>query len=120
MTRILSFRLIATVIFSLGLIILGGLNVQQKRRWVAPDDGVSWLEMRPGIVEATFVLGDGPGGRSGIEVGDVLVAVDEIEIQNDRHVTQVLYDLGAWSRATYHLERAGTPIDTTVVVSPQP
>ena len=120
MTRILSFRLVATVILSLGLIILGGLNVQQKRRWVAPDDGISWIETRPGVVEATLVLADGPGDRGGIERGDILVAIDDVEIENDRHVTQILYDLGAWSDATYHLERGGTAIETMVVVSPQP
>ena len=120
MTRILSFRLIATVILSLGMIILGGLNVQQKRSWVAPDDGISWMETRPGEVEATLVLGNGPGGRGGIETGDVLVAIDEIEIENDRHVTQVLYDLGEWARATYHLERNGASFEATVVVSPRP
>ena len=120
MTRILSFRLIATVILSLGMIILGGLNVQQKRSWIAPDDGVSWIESRPGAVEAALVLADGPGSRAGIERGDVLVAIDEIAIQNDRHVTQVLYDLGEWARATYQLERAEAAFETTVVVSPQP
>ncbi len=120
MTGILSFRLIATVILSLGLIILGGLNVEQKREWVAPDDGVSWIETSPGVVEATRVLSDGPGGRAGVEVGDVLDRIAEIEIQNDRHVTQVLYDLGAWSQAEYILERDGVSIETTLVISPQP
>ena len=120
MTRILSFRLIATVILSLGLIILGGLNVEQKREWVAPDDGVSWIETSPGVVEATRVLSDGSGDRAGVEVGDVLDRIAEIEIQNDRHVTQVLYDLGAWSQAEYILERDGVSIETTLVISPQP
>ena len=120
MTGILSFRLIATVILSLGLIILGGLNVEQKREWVAPDDGVSWIETSPGVVEATRVLSDGSGDRAGVEVGDVLDRIAEIEIQNDRHVTQVLYDLGAWSQAEYILERDGVSIETTLVISPQP
>ena len=120
MTRILSFRLIATVILSLGLIILGGLNVEQKREWIAPDDGVSWIETSPGVVEATRVLSDGSGDRAGVEVGDVLDRIAEIEIQNDRHVTQVLYDLGAWSQAEYILERDGVSIETTLVISPQP
>ena len=120
MTRILSFRLIATVILSLGMIILGGLNVQQKRSWIAPDDGVSWIESRPGAVEAALVLADGPGSRAGIGIGDALVAIDGIEIQNDRHVTQVLYDFGEWARVTYQLERNGEVFETTVVVSPRP
>ncbi len=102
------------------MIILGGLNVQQKRSWIAPDDGVSWIESGSGAVEAALVLADGPGSRAGIAIGDVLVAIDEIGIQNDRHVTQVLYGLGEWARATYHLERDQAAFETTVVVSPQP
>ncbi len=116
--RILSFRIIATLIVSLGMIILGGLNVQQKRRWVAPDDGVSWMETSKGV-EATLVVTEGPGSRAGVEIGDVLVAIDEIYIEDDRHVTKVLYDLGEWSRATYHLERDEAEIETTVVVAPR-
>lgn len=120
MTRILSFRLIATVILSLGVLVLGGLNVEQKREWVAPDDGASWLETSPGVIEATLVLEDGPAGRAGVEVGDHLVRIGDTEILNDRHVTQVLYELGAWSQAEYTLERDGVEIATTVVVSPRP
>ena len=120
MTRILSFRLIATVVLSLGIIILGGLNVRQKRSWIAPDDGVSWIETEPGAVTATLVLADGPGGRAGIQAGDILVLINDIQVANDRHVTQILHELGEWSRATYQLERDGAEIETTVVVTPQP
>ena len=116
--RILSFRIIATLIVSLGMIILGGLNVQQKRQWVAPDDGVSWIETSNGV-EAILVVAEGPGERAGVELGDVLVAIDEIDIEDDRHVTKVLYDLGEWSRATYLLKRDGAQIETTVVIAPR-
>ena len=118
MTRILSFRLIATIVLSLGLIILGGFNVQQKRRWVAPDDGISWIGGEAGV-EATLVVTDGPGDRAGIQRGDILEAIDEIPIAGETHVTQVLYEIGEWSRATYHLAREGVEFETTLVVSPQ-
>ena len=120
MSRLISFRLIATVILSLGLIILGGLNVQQKRVWEAPDDGASWLETSPGVIEAKLVFSDGPTARAGVEVGDVLISIGGIDIQDDRHVTEVLYDLGAWSTARYVLERDGVRFDTTLVVSERP
>ena len=120
MTRIISFRLVATVILTVGVIVLGGLNVQQKREWIAPDDGVSWLETAPGRVEAMLVWTDGPADRAGVEPGDVLVRIAGVEIENDLHVTRVLYDLGAWAQAPYELDRAGAAVDTTVVVSPQP
>ena len=124
MTRkILSFRIIATFIFTLGMIILGGLNVQQKRLWVAPDDGVLWIESQVdghGGVQASLVAGGGPGERAGIRRGDTLVAIDDLEIENERHVTRVLYELGEWTRVTYHIEREGAPIELTLVVAPQP
>ena len=123
MTRkILSFRIIATFIFTLGMIILGGLNVQQKRLWVAPDDGVLWIESQVdgrGGVQASLVAAGGPGERAGIRRGDTLVAIDELDIENERHVTRVLYELGEWSRVTYHIDRAGSPIELTLVVAPQ-
>ncbi len=118
MTRLLSFRLIATLVLSLGLIILGGFNVQQKRRWVAPDDGVSWIGNDAGVA-ATLVVTDGPGDRAGIKSGDIIEAIDETSIEGDVQVTRVLYEIGEWSRATYHLARDGVRFETTVVVSPQ-
>lgn len=114
-----SFRLIATVVLSLGLIILGGLNVQQKRLWVAPVDGVAWIEDGQGAVVARTIEPDGPGARAGLQAGDVLVSINETPIDRDIQVTQVLYDLGVWAQATYHLIRQGSEIATTVVVSPQ-
>lgn len=121
MTRILSFRVIATIILSLGLIILGGLNVQQKRRWAAPDDGVSWVGNEAGAVVAAFVSEDGPGQRSGIQEGDHLRRINGIEIDLDRQVPQVLYDLGEWATALYSVERSGEALDDLpVILSPQP
>jgi len=121
MTRIISFRVVATVVLSLGLIILGGLNVQQKRLWEAPDDGVSWIQTEPGVVEARMVLFDAPGSRAGLQVGDVLTGINAIPIQTELQVTEVLYDLGGWASATYTIERNGIVIpDVTVVLSPQP
>ena len=114
-----SFRLIATVILSLGMIILGGINVQQKRLWVPPVDGVAWIENSTGEVEATVVELDGPGARAGVEPGDLLAAIDGTAIEGDLQVTQVVYDLGVWAQATYHLVRDGSEIETTVVVSPR-
>jgi PAS domain S-box-containing protein len=121
MSRIISFRLVAAIILSLGLIILGGINIQQKRDWISPDDGAAWLETEAGVIEATMVLSDGPAARAGVEAGDVLIRISGIDIENDLDVTKVLYDLGAWSQAEYELERNGVPLRaTTVVLSPQP
>src|SRR2546421_5355542 len=69
-------------------------------------------------VQARLVVPDGPAEKAGIRPGDVLQAINGQTVQNDRHVTRILYELGIWSRATYTLNREGKQFDTTVVVGP--
>jgi hypothetical protein len=114
---IFSFRYIATVLLTLAVLILGGLNVQQKRLWIAPDDGCSWIQSASGI-SARLVVFDGPCYKAGIRRGDLLKAINGVTIRDDRHVTQVLYELGLWSKATYTLERNNARFETTIVVAP--
>ena len=104
--KIFSFRSAVTVLLTLGVLILGGLNVQQKRRYIPPDDGASWIQTARGV-EALQVISNGPADRAGIRGGDVLRAIEGQTVRNDRHVTQILYQLGVWSKATYTLERDG-------------
>ena len=120
MTRkIFSLRYVVTLLLTLAILILGGLNAQQKRRYIPPDDGASWIEGPEGV-QARLVVADGPADKAGIRRGDVLKAINGHDIRNDRHVTQMLYELGVWSRATYTLDRVDKEFDTTLVVSPAP
>jgi len=117
--KIFSFKYAATVILTVAILILGGLNVQQKRRYVPSDDGCAWVQ-GSNAVEALLVVEGGPGDKAGIQRGDVLKAINGQAVRNDRHVTQILYELGVWSKANYTVERAGTVFQTTVVVAPPP
>src|SRR5215470_11343356 len=117
--KIFSFRHVATIFLTLAILILGGLNAQQKRRYVPPDDGCTWTAVSD-TVQARQVVIDGPSDKAGIERGDILKAINGRPIQNDRDVTKVLYELGVWSKATYTLDRAGTIFETTVIVTPPP
>src|SRR5579862_7227485 len=117
--KIFSVKYIAALLLTVGILILGGLNAEQKRRYIAPDDGASWIESANGV-EAHLVVSDGPADKAGIQRGDVLKAIDGQEIQNDRHVTQILYGLGVWSRATYRIERNDKEFETTLVIGPPP
>src|SRR5436309_3621150 len=117
--QIFSFRYVATVLLTLAILILGALNVQQKRRYVPPEDGAAWIQTSRGV-EALQVSPDGPAERAGIRRGDLLKAIEGQAIQNDRHVPRILYQLGVWSKATYTLERDGKLIYPTLVVAPQP
>ncbi len=117
--KIFSFKYVATVLLTVGLLILGGLNAQQKRRYVPPDDGVSWIQ-GPAGVQAHLVVPDGPGSKAGIQTGDLLKAINGETIRNDRHVTQILYGLVVWSKATYTINRNDKEFTTTLVVAPPP
>ena len=117
--KIFSFKYIAALLLTVGILILGGLNAEQKRRYIAPDDGASWIESSQGV-EARLVVPDSPADKAGIQRGDILKAIDGQEIQNDRHVTQILYGLGVWSRATYRVNRDGKEFETTLVIGPPP
>ena len=117
--KIWSVKYVATVLLTLTVLILGGLNAQQKRRYIPPDDGAAWVEGTEGI-QARLVVPDGPAEKASIRRGDVLRAINGQAVENDRHVTRFLYELGAWSRATYTIDRDGKEFDTTVVVGPAP
>src|SRR6266568_1750624 len=115
--KIWSVKYVATVLLTLTVLILGGLNAQQKRRYIPPDDGAAWVEGTEGV-QARLVVPDGTAEKAGIRRGDVLRAINGQAVENDRHVTRLLYELGAWSRATYTIDRDGKEFDTTVVVGP--
>ncbi|HYR42110.1 MAG TPA: ATP-binding protein [Terriglobia bacterium] len=120
MTRkIFSLKYVATLLLTLAILILGGLNAQQKRRYIPPDDGASWIAGPEGV-QARLVVADGPADKAGIRRGDVLKAINGHDLRNDRHVTQILYEVGVWSRATYTLDRDDKEFETTLVVSPAP
>src|SRR5579871_5845465 len=97
---IFSFKYVATVLLTVGFLILGFLNAQQKRRYIPPDDGASWIQTGAGI-RARLVVPDGPADKAGIRRNDILKAINGQTLRNDRHVTQMLYELGVWTRATY-------------------
>src|SRR5215510_4932981 len=98
--KIFSFKYVATVLLTIAVLILGGLNVQQQRRFTPPDDGASWVQGFDGV-QARVVVPGGAADKAGIQAGDILKAIDGRPIRSERHVTQILYELGSWQKATY-------------------
>src|SRR5262245_8932122 len=113
--KIFSFKYLAIVVLTIAVLILGGLNAQQKRGYSVPDDGASWVEGSAGVQARVVVLG-GPADKEGINVGDVLKAIDDEPIRNDLHVTQIFYEFTPWQRAKYKLVRHDREIETWVVL----
>jgi two-component system, NtrC family, sensor kinase len=113
--KIFSFRYVAAVILTISVVVLGGLNVQQKRLYAPADDGALWVQTPEGV-QAQVAMPGGPAYKAGIHASDILKAINGQPVRNDRHVTQMLYELGSWQRATYTIVRDEKEIETTVVL----
>jgi two-component system, NtrC family, sensor kinase len=112
--RVFSLKFVATALFTVGLLILGGLNIQQKRLVVAPEDGCFWIQTPQGV-QARFVSVGGPGFRAGVQEGDILKKINNRIIATDQDVTEILYELGVYKTPTYTLQRAGVEFKSTPV-----
>ncbi|HEX8810665.1 MAG TPA: PDZ domain-containing protein, partial [Terracidiphilus sp.] len=77
MARDLQTRFFAVflALLSVAAIVFAWINFQKEREFVAPYDGVWWVE-DAGHLRAERVDTDGPGQKAGIKGGDRLVAVD--------------------------------------------
>ena len=103
------------------LFVLAVLNLQQERNSKQPDDGVWWREVPGGGgLEADKVLPDMPGQRAGIQVHDLLTAVDDTPIARVSDLERILYPIGSYGQADYTITRAGIPLDQPVKVIPEP
>jgi len=113
-----SFRTAIIVLVTATLTVLGLINMVQKGRYVTPDDGCGWNATARGV-EAYIVDRRGPAERAGIQQGDILEAIGNKKIASATEVSQKLYELGVWSKATYSLKRGETRFTATVIVAPQ-
>ena len=64
-----------------------------------------------------MIVPGGPAEKAGIHRGDTLEAINGQALRNDRHVTQILYELVEWSKATYSIQRDGRLFDDRPVVA---
>src|SRR5690242_20525449 len=103
---------------SLTLLVFGIVNFEQQGRYHPPTDGISWLDSPEGA-EAWIVTPEGPGYRAGIREGDRLESIDGQRIGSSVEAVPAVFRAGAWSKATYHLNRQGQSFQATVVIAPQ-
>src|SRR5215467_1248896 len=113
--KIFCFKYVATVLLTIAVLILGAFNVQQKRRYIPADDGASWVQAADGI-QARVVVAGGPADKAGIQRGDILKAINDQPIRNERNVTQILYELFVWHTAKYTIVRNEKEFTTTVIL----
>src|SRR3954463_10285970 len=95
------------------------INFQQQNKFRLPEDGVIWAD-RQGTVEALYVKPASPGTNAGIHVGDHLLDIDGVRIEQATDVAKVLVRIGAWSRPKYRLQSRGGEGQSTVTSGEQP
>src|SRR5215470_10438399 len=94
---------------------LAWINFQKGSQFVAPYDGVTWVERNGGVV-ADRVVPDGPGARAGIEAGDRLVAAEGSPVTQVDQVTRRMYQRGALFSISYSLTRGSIPFDAKPIL----
>ena len=108
---ILALLTVAAVIFAV-------LNLQQRSRFVVPDDGITWMDSPQGVV-AWHVVADSPGSHAGIRQGDYVQSVRGVLIHRATDVARVLWRVGPWAEVRYAIRRSGESFETPVVTAPQ-
>ena len=122
-------RLVATLlgIATVALMLLAIFNLQQEGQYQLPDDGVTWSETssiangqaQNGLV-ALNVRPASPGAQAGIEVGDLLTAINDHDVEIGADFDRELKHTDVYGKANYSITRRGIPLDTPVVVIPGP
>jgi PAS domain S-box-containing protein len=112
--KFLSLRFVATALLTLGLLIIGGFNIYQKRSYVIPDDGCLWIQTSKGV-QAEGVFPESACDRAGVHEGDFLRSINSEKIETDADVTRALYGVGVYAIARYELERDGVQFVATPV-----
>jgi two-component system, NtrC family, sensor kinase len=105
-------------LFTAAAITLAWINFQKERQFVAPYDGVSWVE-RNGGVFADRVEPEGPGARAGIASGDRLLTVNGAPVSAVDTLVQRMYAVGAYFKIRYSLQRGTSVFDAAPILSAQ-
>ena len=122
-------RVVATLLglATAALLLPAVLNLQQESQYQQPYDGVVWTETtsiangnaQNGLI-ATHVAPDSPGAQAGIEVRDLLTAVNNRPTEIGADLDRELKHIDVYSKANYSITRSGIPLDSPVIVIPIP
>ena len=110
---------VLAVLLVASLLFLALANVVVRANWREVVDGVLWLD-RSGGVTATEVGPGEAGERAGIEVGDVLRAVDGVFVETAADVVAVLHAGQSGTELRYALTRLGQDRLLEVTLRPVP
>src|SRR5437764_9317800 len=97
-------------------VTLAWINFRKGTQFVAPYDGVTWVE-RDGGIAADRVESSDPGARAGIGAGAGLFEVEGQPVSRVAELTRHMYQRGAWFDITYSLVRGSTPVEAKPILS---
>ncbi|MDE3162586.1 MAG: GAF domain-containing protein [Acidobacteriota bacterium] len=106
-------------LLTVGVVVLAVMNFRQESTFQQPFDGVWWVEGQGGLV-AQKVLPESPGQRAGIQPSDLLTAVNDDPTTHLADLDRELYRTEVYGKANYTITRDNIPLDTPVVVIPEP
>ena len=101
------WRALAPFVIALVLLAFGLANITARATWREVEDGVLWVEQAEGVV-ALEVAVDSPAARSGLQSGDVLLAIDNRPVQQMADVARALRERAAGTDARYSILRLQT------------
>jgi signal transduction histidine kinase len=121
----LKFQLSSAIltVVTIAAIVAGILNYDQNRKFLLPDDGVTWVDRESStsnVVEAYQVAPDSSAARAGIHKGDEVLAINNTPLRSSLDVARILAGVGAWGQATYTVRRDGVEFPAKVYVGQSP
>ena len=96
---------------------LGVANMLARARSSEVEDGVFWTT-RPGGVTATAVAAGSAASRSGIEPGDVLVAINGVQVGTREEVIAYQHRSLEGTQLAYVISRIGARRTVGIVLAP--
>ncbi len=100
--RSLSVAAVVLVLTALGI-----ANIVMRAQWHEVEDGVLWAARAEGVT-AVEVAADSSGAASGIQPGDILIAIDGAAVDSVSEVVEHQHRGHAGTTLTYTLVRLGT------------
>src|SRR5215468_10610460 len=102
---------------TLAAVIFAWLNFVQRSHYDMVDDGVAWSDSPSGI-EAWRIVPDSPASTAGIHPGDILLAINDVQVPKASHVARRLFRAGLWTQLRYKLSRNGEEFETRLITTP--
>ena len=105
-------------LFTAAAMTLAWINFQKENQFVAPYDGISWVERNSGVF-ADRVEPEGPGARAGIDQGDRLLTANGVPVSHVDTLVRQMYSTGAYYKIRYSLQRGAVSIDAAPILVAQ-